>query len=155
MNSWKFNHGSCIEVVYNFCYLLASSEASDNVLVWSFYRWNWYKILFLCGGNFGPIGKFLILYRNMIKLPRLFWNLIGICVCFIFFSITQWIYYIYKCTMIITIQFYRIAIPQPQQSPPAPNCFLWKPLSFSKSGSQYLLCKEVHSVLFSDSTYKW
>ena len=46
------------------------------------------------------------------------------------FWITQWIYYIYSCTMIITIQFYRISIPQPQCTPHCPNSLLWKPCVF-------------------------
>ena len=50
--------------------------------------------------------------------------------------------------MINTIQFYRISIPQPQHIPPSPL----EIISFSESLSQYPFCKEIHSVLFSDST---
>ena len=50
--------------------------------------------------------------------------------------------------MIITIQFYRFSIPQPQCIPPPPELSPLKTISFSKSVSQYLFCKEVHSVLF-------
>ena len=49
----------------------------------------------------------------------------GFCL-FVFFNITQWIYYIFSCTMIITTQFYMVSIPQPQHIHP-PNCLLWKP----------------------------
>ena len=41
--------------------------------------------------------------------------------------ITQRIYYIYSCTMSITIQFYRISIHNTSTSPHPPNCLLWKP----------------------------
>ena len=61
--------------------------------------------------------------------------------------ITQWIYYIYSCTMIITIQFYRISIPQPQRISPPPELSPLATISFSKSVSQYL------SVLQRSSLY--
>ena len=54
--------------------------------------------------------------------------------------------------MITTIQFYRISIPHPQRIRPPPKLSPLETVSFSKSVSQYLFCKEVHSVLFSDST---
>ena len=72
-----------------------------------------------------------------------------------FLKITQWIYYIYSCTMITTIQFYRIFIPHPQPIPPTPKLFPLETISFSKSVRRYLFCKEVHWVLFSDSTCQW
>ena len=50
--------------------------------------------------------------------------------------------------MIITIQFYRISILQPQHIPPPPKLSPLETISFSKSVSQYLFCKEVQSVLF-------
>ena len=50
--------------------------------------------------------------------------------------------------MIITIQFYRISIPQPKDIPPPPKLSPLETISISKSVSQYLFCKEVHSVLF-------
>ena len=56
-------------------------------------------------------------------------------------------YYIYSCTTIITTQFYSISILNPQCIPPPPTCLIWKPC-FSKSVSQYLLCKEIHCVFF-------
>ena len=71
------------------------------------------------------------------------------------FLITQWIYYIYICTITITTQYYRISIPQPQHIPPPPELSPLETISFSKSVSQYLFCKEVHCVLFSDSTCQW
>ena len=49
--------------------------------------------------------------------------------------------------MIITTQFYSISIPNPQPSP-TPNLSHLETVSFSKSVSQYLLCKEVHCALF-------
>ena len=64
------------------------------------------------------------------------------------FFITQWIYYVYSCTMIITIQFYMICIPQPKHISPPPKLSPLGTISFSKSVSQYLFCKEVQSVLF-------
>ena len=54
--------------------------------------------------------------------------------------------------MIITIQFYRIYIPQHQHIPPPPKLYPLETVSFSKSVSQYLFCKEVQSVLFLDYT---
>ena len=54
-----------------------------------------------------------------------------------------------SCTMIITTHFYSISIPQPQSIPPTPQTVS---VGNSKSVSQYLFCKEVHSFLFSDST---
>ena len=50
--------------------------------------------------------------------------------------------------MIITIQFHRISIPQPKQIPPPPKLSPLETVSFSKSVSLYLFCKEVHCVLF-------
>ena len=40
---------------------------------------------------------------------------------FFFFKLLNEFYYIYNCTMIITAQFYRISIPNPQHRPPSPN----------------------------------
>ena len=54
--------------------------------------------------------------------------------------------------MIITIQLYRISIPQLQHIPPTPELSPLETIRFSKSVSQSLFCKEVHSILFSDST---
>ena len=50
--------------------------------------------------------------------------------------------------IIITTQFYRISIPNPQRNPHPPNLSPLETISFSKSVSRYLFCKEVHSVLF-------
>ena len=73
-----------------------------------------------------------------------------------FFFITNGFYYIYRCTTIITTKFYSISIPNPQCIPPPPNLSHLETISFSKSMSQYLFCKEVHCVLlFLDSTCKW
>ena len=55
--------------------------------------------------------------------------------------------------MIITIQFHRISIPQPQRIPPPPKLSPPETRSFSMSVSQHLFCKEVQSVLFSDSMW--
>ena len=46
--------------------------------------------------------------------------------------------------MIITTQFYSISIPKPQPILPTPNLSPLETVSFSKSVSQYLFCKEVH-----------
>ena len=73
----------------------------------------------------------------------------------VFFKLLNEFYYICSCTMIITTKFYRISIPNHQCIPQTPTLLLWKTLSFSKSVSQYLLCKEVNCVLFLDSTCKW
>ena len=56
--------------------------------------------------------------------------------------------------MIITPRFYIISIPNPQPLSPAPNLSPLETVSFSKPVSQYPFCKEVHFVLFSDSTCK-
>ena len=50
--------------------------------------------------------------------------------------------------MIITIQFYRISIPHPWSIPPPPKLSPLETISFSKSVSQHLFCKEGQSVLF-------
>ena len=50
--------------------------------------------------------------------------------------------------MIITIQFYRISIPQTKHIPPPPKLSPPETVSFSMSVSQHLFCKEVHCVLF-------
>ena len=70
-----------------------------------------------------------------------------ICVFFVvcLFFITQWIYYIYSCTMIITIQLYRISIPQSKHIPPTPKLSPPETINFSMSVSQHLFCKEVPS----------
>ena len=50
---------------------------------------------------------------------------------FLFFFITR-IYYNQSCTMIITIQFYRISIPHPQHMPPTPKLSPLETISFFK-----------------------
>ena len=50
--------------------------------------------------------------------------------------------------MIITIQFHRISISQPQHIASPPERHPLETIGFSKSVSQHLFCKEVHSVLF-------
>jgi len=55
-------------------------------------------------------------------------------------------------TMIITTQFYSISIPNPQCILLPLNLSHLETISFSKYVSQYLFCREVHCVLFSDST---
>ena len=54
--------------------------------------------------------------------------------------------------MIITIQFHRISIPQPKHIPLPPKLSPLETKSFSMSVSQHLFRKEVHCILFSDST---
>ena len=65
-----------------------------------------------------------------------------------FFLLLNEFCYIYSCTMIITTQSCSISIPNPQPIPSPPNLSPLETMSFSKSMSQYLFCKEVHSVLF-------
>jgi len=72
-----------------------------------------------------------------------------------FFLLLKWIYNICSCIMIITIWFHRIPIPQPTHIPPPPKLSPLETISFSISLSQHLFCKEVQSVLFSDSTCQW
>ena len=67
---------------------------------------------------------------------------------FLIFFIIQWIYYIHSYTMIITIQFYSISIPNPRRISLPPRLSPLETISFSKYVSQYLFCKEVHCVLF-------
>ena len=69
-----------------------------------------------------------------------------------FFLLLKWIYHIFSCIMIITIQFHRISIPQPRHIPPPHKLSPSETVSFSMSVSQHVFCKEVPSVLFSDST---
>ena len=65
-----------------------------------------------------------------------------------FFLLNEF-YYIYRCTTIITTKFYSISIPNPQ-------CILshLETISFSKSVSQYLFCKDIHCVILFYSTCK-
>ena len=56
--------------------------------------------------------------------------------------------------MIITIQFHSISIPHPQRIPLSPKLSPLETIGFSMSGSQDLFCKDVHCVLFSDSTWQ-
>ena len=72
-----------------------------------------------------------------------------------FFYITQWIYYIYSCAWSPQPNFIAFPSHNPSASPHPPNLSPLETLSSSKSVSQYLFCKEVHSVLFLDSIYKW
>ena len=89
-----------------------------------------YLVLSIHSANLSPFNIYLFIYF------------------YLFIFITQCIYYICSCTMIITIQFYRFSIPQPQHIPPPPKLSPLETISFSKSVSQYLFCKEVQSVLF-------
>ena len=52
--------------------------------------------------------------------------------------------------MIITANFYSISTLKPQCIPHHPNLSPLETISFSKSVSQHLFCKEVHCVLFLD-----
>ena len=62
-------------------------------------------------------------------------------------------YYTYSCTTIMTTQCHSISIPNSQPIPHPPNLSPLETISFSKSMSQYTLCK-VHCILALDSTYK-
>ena len=74
-----------------------------------------------------------------------------------------WAYLVHAkwfCTMIITIQFYWISIPHPQHILPLPKLSPSETISFLKSMSQYLFCKDVHHVFFqiphvSESIWCW
>jgi len=67
------------------------------------------------------------------------------------FLLFKWIYHSCSCIMIIN----RISIPQPKHIPPLPKLSPPETINFSMSVSQHLFCKEVQSVLFSDSTCQW
>ena len=54
--------------------------------------------------------------------------------------------------MVVTTQIYSISVLTPQHVLPPPELSPLETISFSKSVSQHLFCKEVQSVLFSDST---
>ena len=69
----------------------------------------------------------------------------------LFLKLLNEFYYSYRCTTIIRTKFYGISIPNPQCIPSAPNLSHLETISFSKSVSQYLFCKEIHPVLFLDS----
>ena len=57
--------------------------------------------------------------------------------------------------MLITTQFYSISILNPRPIPSIPsNLSPLETVSFSKSLSQYLFCKEVPCIHFLDFTYK-
>ena len=58
----------------------------------------------------------------------------------VYFYITQWIDYIYSCTMIITNQFYNISIQNPQHPHP-PTSLLWKHKFFKVCESVSVLQK--------------
>ena len=64
-------------------------------------------------------------------------------------------YYIDSCTTIITTKFYSISILNPQCIPLPPSLSHLETINFSKSVCRYLFCKEVHCVLFLDSTCEW
>ena len=77
-----------------------------------------------------------------------------------FFFITQWIYYIYSCTMIITIQFYRISIPQPQCILQPPELSPLETISFSSLWVSICSAKKFSLSLFqiphvSESIWCW
>ena len=57
--------------------------------------------------------------------------------------------------MIITIQFYRISIPQPQRIPLPTEVSPLETVSISKSVSQYLLCKQTYQFvgIYIDNIY--
>ena len=89
-------------------------------------------------------------------LQREEWLLICLLVVF-FVCLFVFFFYSVNCTVIITTQFYSISIPIPQPISPCPP----QPVSFGNHKffkvceSLYQFCKEVHCVLFSDSTCKW
>ena len=68
-------------------------------------------------------------------------------VFFFSFNYSMNFIYIYRCTMIITSQFYSVSIPNPQWIPPPPACLTGKPEVF-QSVRPYLFCREVHCALF-------
>lgn len=78
-----------------------------------------------------------------------------VCVCgFLFLKSLDEFYYLYRCTTIITTKFDSMSIPNPQYISPPPNLSHLETLSFPKSVNQYLFCKEIHCILFLDSTCK-
>ena len=113
--------------------------------------WSWVKNLVLGCYGMPSISPLLLLF--------VFWHILFIYL-FTYTLLLKWIYYIYSCIMIITIQFNRISIPNPQCTPPPPNLSPLKTISFSVSASQYLFCKEAHCVFFqiphvSESIWCW
>ena len=60
-----------------------------------------------------------------------------------FFKLLNELYYIYSCTMIITIQFYRIFIPQPQCILPPPELSPLETVSLWVS-----ICSAKKSIVF-------
>ena len=60
---------------------------------------------------------------------------------FFLFEVLNEFYLVYSCTMIITMQFYSISIPNRQHIPPPPTCLLWKPNVYLKEAHNELLCR--------------
>ena len=115
------------------------------------------RLFFLHRITFTSLSKIRWAYVIDLFLCSLFCS-IDVCVSVLppmlysLFFILNEFYYIYRCTTIITTKFYSISIPNLQCIPPPLNLSPLESTTFSKSVSQYLFCKEVRCVLFSDST---
>ena len=102
-----------------------------------------------------PNGPFFFISLKFCKNTGVVKEYRGLCCIFMIFLLFNEFYYIYSCTVIITIQFYSISIPNPQHIPTPPNLSHLETKSFSLNMSQYLFCKEVHCILFLDSICQW
>ena len=119
---------------------------------WIYFIWKQFSFLLSSMCSF-YLFLFYLLFISLIaffSISRSMLNAFGLhlFILFYFIFITQWIYYIYSCTMIITIQFYRISIPQPQHIPPPPKLSPLETIKFFK------VCESV-SVLQRNSFCQW
>ena len=102
-------------------------------------------------GDFLPNAYLWALYL-LFLIPRfsmlrtLFKNFIYL------FLLLNAFYYIYSCTTIITTKFYSISIPNPQCIPPIPQSVSFGNGKFFKGYESVSVCREVHCILFIDST---
>ena len=87
-----------------------------------------------------------IMFSFFFYIFSLYWLFCYSSINFITFILVQWS---------SQPKFYSISIPNPQCIPSPSNLSHLETISLSKSVSQYLFYKEVHSVLFLDSTCKW
>ena len=74
---------------------------------------------------------------------------------FFYFLLLKWIYHICSYTMIITIWFHRISIPQPRHIPPPPTNFSLKSLSLLTVLSLFIFLEGVSLQTGAETTLFW
>ena len=92
----------------------------------------------------------IVLYRIVLDIHDVTEAVLVTPLFFLAFKkIVQWIYYIYTCTMIITIQFYRISIPWPQCTSPT-----LQTISFGKH-KFFKVCESLSVLSFLKIPRQW